>query len=126
MIRRPPRSTRTDTLCPYTTLFRSSSTAAPSIPTISRAISLTFRNSAPAKAGARGIYAALQNIRLRPTRESGSLIPLGKDAGAGQCDDRSNEGAGQKADRDRKNDVWGKSESGRVEIGGRRFIKNKK
>src|SRR3546814_5475684 len=28
MIRRPPRSTRTDTLCPYTTLFRS---AAPDI-----------------------------------------------------------------------------------------------
>src|SRR3546814_14741043 len=27
MIRRPPRSTRTDTLVPYTTLFRSSSTA---------------------------------------------------------------------------------------------------
>src|SRR3546814_18519655 len=27
MIRRPPRSTRTDTLCPYTTLFRSAGTA---------------------------------------------------------------------------------------------------
>src|SRR3546814_7644326 len=27
MIRRPPRSTRTDTLCPYTTLFRSASTS---------------------------------------------------------------------------------------------------
>src|SRR3546814_1717544 len=27
MIRRPPRSTRTDTLCPYTTLFRSQDTA---------------------------------------------------------------------------------------------------
>src|SRR3546814_14875723 len=27
MIRRPPRSTRTDTLCPYTTLFRSSGIA---------------------------------------------------------------------------------------------------
>src|SRR3546814_8307368 len=26
MIRRPPRSTRTDTLCPYTTLFRSPDT----------------------------------------------------------------------------------------------------
>src|SRR3546814_2095995 len=26
MIRRPPRSTRTDTLCPYTTLFRSEHT----------------------------------------------------------------------------------------------------
>src|SRR3546814_1249138 len=28
MIRRPPRSTRTDTLCPYTTLFRSRRPAA--------------------------------------------------------------------------------------------------
>src|SRR3546814_3949930 len=27
MIRRPPRSTRTDTLCPYTTLFRSDAAA---------------------------------------------------------------------------------------------------
>src|SRR3546814_1576799 len=27
MVRRPPRSTRTDTLCPYTTLFRSPSRA---------------------------------------------------------------------------------------------------
>src|SRR3546814_17993875 len=27
MIRRPPRSTRTDTLCPYTTLFRSNGIA---------------------------------------------------------------------------------------------------
>src|SRR3546814_16126726 len=27
MIRRPPRSTRTDTLCPYTTLFRSADPA---------------------------------------------------------------------------------------------------
>src|SRR3546814_9985089 len=32
MIRRPPRSTRTDTLFPYTTLFRSSS-ASPDRPT---------------------------------------------------------------------------------------------
>src|SRR3546814_3938807 len=29
MIRRPPRSTRTDTLVPYTTLFRSGPAAAP-------------------------------------------------------------------------------------------------
>src|SRR3546814_13009369 len=28
MLRRPPRSTRTDTLCPYTTLFRSALTGA--------------------------------------------------------------------------------------------------
>src|SRR3546814_4539777 len=32
MIRRPPRSTRTDTLFPYTTLFRSSETALSSLP----------------------------------------------------------------------------------------------
>src|SRR3546814_21054576 len=32
MIRRPPRSTRTDTLFPYTTLFRSSHTQAPGDP----------------------------------------------------------------------------------------------
>src|SRR3546814_17102771 len=32
MIRRPPRSTRTDTLFPYTTLFRSLSTLAARLP----------------------------------------------------------------------------------------------
>src|SRR3546814_4541076 len=32
MIRRPPRSTRTDTLFPYTTLFRSASSGASSCP----------------------------------------------------------------------------------------------
>src|SRR3546814_2454479 len=32
MIRRPPRSTRTDTLFPYTTLFRSKHGKAPKIP----------------------------------------------------------------------------------------------
>src|SRR3546814_1170607 len=43
MLRRPPRSTRTDTLCPYTTLFRSpgantraaASTVPPPVPTLS-------------------------------------------------------------------------------------------
>src|SRR3546814_11865513 len=33
MIRRPPRSTRTDTLFPYTTLFRSAGPADPSVRT---------------------------------------------------------------------------------------------
>src|SRR3546814_14407953 len=33
MIRRPPRSTRTDTLCPYTTLFRSKQTSRGSMAT---------------------------------------------------------------------------------------------
>src|SRR3546814_4656227 len=34
MIRRPPRSTRTDTLFPYTTLFRSNSFAIAALPVI--------------------------------------------------------------------------------------------
>src|SRR3546814_1243484 len=32
MIRRPPRSTRTDTLFPYTTLFRSGGSSKPNLP----------------------------------------------------------------------------------------------
>src|SRR3546814_5339380 len=40
MIRRPPRSTRTDTLFPYTTLFRSSIEVAQIARSISRALGL--------------------------------------------------------------------------------------
>src|SRR3546814_19416987 len=42
MIRRPPRATRTDTLCPYTTLFRSRKDAFPCLPFAS-----PRRNGAP-------------------------------------------------------------------------------
>src|SRR3546814_12938820 len=42
MIRRPPRSTRTDTLFPYTTLFRSASRQ----PKIDRMTTLTQQNQA--------------------------------------------------------------------------------
>src|SRR3546814_11530205 len=55
MIRRPPRSTRTDTLCPYTTLFRSLSwtarTSSPSSdPTTERMASMSCRSSRPTMA----------------------------------------------------------------------------
>src|SRR3546814_4690758 len=46
MIRRPPRSTRTDTLFPYTTLFRSTTRIEPTAP------SRRIRASAPAAAAA--------------------------------------------------------------------------
>src|SRR3546814_13472749 len=42
MIRRPPRSTRTDTLFPYTTLFRSTAAISPSASP--RALALAERN----------------------------------------------------------------------------------
>src|SRR3546814_8086164 len=44
MIRRPPRSTRTDTLFPYTTLFRSAAASAPF-----RARCCHHRSHAPAR-----------------------------------------------------------------------------
>src|SRR3546814_16059853 len=44
MIRRPPRSTRTDTLFPYTTLFRSAAQQGPSAPIFSRRIGLHPRS----------------------------------------------------------------------------------
>src|SRR3546814_1320606 len=43
MVRRPPRSTLTDTLVPYTTLFRSSGDGAPSRRTARRARTLAER-----------------------------------------------------------------------------------
>src|SRR3546814_7162739 len=43
MLRRPPRSTRTDTLFPYTTLFRSDARAGIEIPAIARSAGATAR-----------------------------------------------------------------------------------
>src|SRR3546814_6328062 len=47
MIRRPPRSTRTDTLFPYTTLFRSREARAAQRIGVSRSLSLSKREGAP-------------------------------------------------------------------------------
>src|SRR3546814_5093162 len=51
MIRRPPRSTRTDTLFPYTTLFRSARGAA--IAGVSRAAKALFAERAAGSGGCR-------------------------------------------------------------------------
>src|SRR3546814_18172334 len=58
MIRRPPRSTRTDTLFPYTTLFRS-----------------IAGTPAEAYLHARGLYAATPDLRFNPQ----TIIGKGKD-----------------------------------------------
>src|SRR3546814_20970453 len=54
MIRRPPRSTRTDTLFPYTTLFRSPRAAAPPRGSAAghRRPAAAFPTSAPARSPA--------------------------------------------------------------------------
>src|SRR3546814_19980363 len=99
MIRRPPRSTGTDTLFPYTTLFRAASPAAfPDIPTAGiRGLPARIRRHACAAAPA----------ARRDTRPDGSW--------------RSGTVAA-----DRKSVVEGKSVSVRVDLGGRRIIKKKK
>src|SRR3546814_17885108 len=60
MIRRPPRSTRTDTLFPYTTLFRSGEARARRLP---RGACLSFRRSAGGRGRDRQRRAALLDDR---------------------------------------------------------------
>src|SRR3546814_16781534 len=52
MIRRPPRSTRTDTLFPYTTLFRSK------VPRVRQMVAMTRPELSQAPAAARPIQAS--------------------------------------------------------------------
>src|SRR3546814_18484400 len=111
MIRRPPRSTRTDTLFPYTTLFRS-----------------TRRQPAGA-GGARGTVASIAparggHARARQFRQCGHLRALSDRNPRGRADK-----LGRALDRvglDRKSVVSGKSVSVRVDLGGRRIHKKKK
>src|SRR3546814_1582438 len=51
MIRRPPRSTRTDTLFPYTTLFRSAVTVTGGRSTVPPALAAPLKPSCPRTSG---------------------------------------------------------------------------
>src|SRR3546814_7399332 len=53
MIRRPPRSTRTDTLFPYTTLFRSHRVSRPAFARFFRPFRVSPRTSAGTASGSR-------------------------------------------------------------------------
>src|SRR3546814_1987629 len=68
MIRRPPRSTRTDTLFPYTTLFRSTAAEARDVGLVDR---LGFRDQVYAEMRARtdGESELLFADRWRPRRK---------------------------------------------------------
>src|SRR3546814_15802761 len=97
MIRRPPRSTRTDTLFPYTTLFRSAHQAA-------------FPLKSPSAKGRRNV-----NRLPAPGLLSTSIRPPIAWASA----------RASTAPIDRKSVVLGKSVSVSVDLGGRRTIKKK-
>src|SRR3546814_21123166 len=114
MIRRPPRTTRTDTLFPYTTLFRSP-------------------RSAPRRRSAGAELFGTANLRSGdqpPRPRTGGGGKHRRTCGAGQ--DRQGaenrlSGSGHRSNqRDRKRVVEGKSVSVSVDSGGRRILKKKK
>src|SRR3546814_6670265 len=72
MIRRPPRSTRTDTLFPYTTLFRS-------LLRRHRAHHRHIDGLAVLRAGAGDVDLAVRDVLLRPGALAAALGKLGRD-----------------------------------------------
>src|SRR3546814_16907493 len=132
MIRRPPRSTRTDTLFPYTTLFRSTrgrSDDEPGRPIVAAAV-ITAVVAAPdaivARQAPRLIIASIAVIErailgaLAVRRSPGRRVGPGR---SGRHGDGGKNRGGAKFLHDRKRAGRGKSGSVRVDIGGRHDIK---
>src|SRR3546814_20648524 len=138
MIRRPPKSTRTDTLFPYTTLFRSQG-----LPFILQlwldemisAANLSFGLFPGLTRGACDAVMAHASAELKdmwlPRRDSGEWkgAMAMTDSSAGTDLALLKTTVAPNADgsyEDRKSVVEGKSVSGRVELGGCRIMKKKK
>src|SRR3546814_18419833 len=81
MIRRPPRSTRTDTLFPYTTLFRSQMVG--SFAEFERAMIRERTSAGLAQARAEGrIGGRRTQIGDKPRRETAEAVTYGRKSGA--------------------------------------------
>src|SRR3546814_11714027 len=112
MCRRPPISTRTDTLCPYTTLFRSehgnSCLVVDDVRLIVHMIELDAKRC------------RIRQTGFNATTEANAIAP-------GAADTRRADLVALIADEaiDRKSVVQGKSVSGRVDLGGRGMINKK-
>src|SRR3546814_14389448 len=116
MIRRPPRSNRTDTLFPYTTRFRSSHDRAHA-----------ENNLAFAELGAAvdlGEIALLSDITIAETVRA-LLHDAARRARMSSCGRRAVDGRGAFRIVGRKSVVSGKSVSERVDLGGRRNMQQK-
>src|SRR3546814_18491389 len=121
MIRRPPRSTRTDTLFPYTTLFRSAGQvgclANPACDQflVQRVVFVDVEIA--------GVF--VLRIDGRERIERGALEERDLDIARAAMEAQEPALALDTVEGrvDRKNVVWGKSVSGRCEIGGSRIIK---
>src|SRR3546814_14809282 len=127
MIRRPPRSTRTDTLFPYTTLFRSARDYSDrqekllgSIREVGKTGDITLileaerrllRNKMRFYSNSTGQRGSLKSA-LQELDQAEKMLPLVKDSSLYIAVDASHA--------ERKNVVEGKSGSVRVDLGGRR------
>src|SRR3546814_14204388 len=78
MIRRPPRSTRTDTLFPYTTLFRSRRSAR-----WARSPSAEGDRGRPARKGSRGPASVSPSVWPAPRRSEGRHTSRARSAAGG-------------------------------------------
>src|SRR3546814_16193043 len=107
MIRRPPRSTRTDTLFPYTTLFRSD--------LASRRIDAVLREAEKL------VHAGTKELLI--ISQDTSAYGVATRHEARQWKGREVRAHMTDLVRDRKRDVSGKSVSVRVDLGGARSIK---
>src|SRR3546814_14941277 len=121
MIRRPPRSTRTDTLFPYTTLFRSPEAGTGSSPR-------TAGSSPSAKPASEGRAAATRApTRSWPCKRTTAVGATGWWARTAASSRSATPGCSATLGRsDRKRVVEGKGVSVRVDLGGGRIIKKKK
>src|SRR3546814_19096026 len=120
MIRRPPRSTRTDTLFPYTTLFRSA-VFAPDRKRSPQAWPLPVQNAPPALD--QSVRSMLGPFDRPPATQQ--YVPRSAVVCGHSC--RSGGWPGETPDSgDRKSVVEGKSVSVRVDVGGGRIIKKKR
>src|SRR3546814_20908198 len=119
MIRRPPRSTRTDTLLPYTTLFRS--------PAAGKSASLRHPLSAehtancgrlrrPEQRAASDRATGGQTVELLEHRTHALDLAIGQGRHAAESPPARVP--------DRKSVVWGTRLTVRVDLGGSRFIKH--
>src|SRR3546814_13963702 len=110
MIRRPPRSTRTDTLFPYTTLFRSGNEALEPLVTdrARRAIGFGQR---------RGYSQLVAHEQRQRFEHHPDVAPARADFPRDPVEPRLQKIV------DRKSVVEGKSVSVRVDLGGRRILK---
>src|SRR3546814_14700319 len=128
MVRRPPRSTRTDTLFPYTTLFRSDA-AELRARRKWQADTHEHRNGKRTRQQEAALFRWGHWMSSSRVRESRSLSSAAGSGAANKSAAHSRQRwcsqAGAKTPRDRKSVVSGKSVSVRVDLGGRGIIKNK-